>query len=106
MYGLLVWGFQSMRVEKLQKKAICVLENRKYISHTTHIFKELIILKITDLYHVQLYKLYYKNINNLLPRYFRIFAQFLTMYGDHNYDFPKRILQTPHDQTIIFCLIN
>ena len=55
MYGLLVWGFQSMRVEKLQKKAIRVLVNRPYISHTTPIFKELRILIITDLYHVQLY---------------------------------------------------
>ena len=53
MYGrLLVWGFQSMRVEKLQKKAIRVLANRSYISHTTPIFKELRILKFTDLYHV------------------------------------------------------
>ena len=65
MYGLLVWGFQSMCVEKLQKKAIRVLANRSYISHTTPIFKELRILKITDLYHVQPYKLHYKNINNL-----------------------------------------
>ena len=85
MYGVLVWGFQSMRVIKLQKKAIRVLANRPYISHTTPIFKELRILKITD--QVQLYKLHYKNINNLCPVYFRIFAQFLTMCGDHNYDF-------------------
>ena len=86
MYGLPVWGFQSMCVEKLQK-AIRVLANRPYISHTTHISTELIINKITDLYHVQLYKLHYKNRNNLLPVYLRIFSQFFPMYGDHNYDF-------------------
>ena len=56
MYGFLVWGFQSIRVEKLQKIYIRVLANRSYIPHTTPIFKELRILKITDLYHVQLYK--------------------------------------------------
>ena len=95
MYGLLVWGFQSMRVEKLQKKTIRVLANRSYISHTTPIFKELRILKITDLCHVQLYKLPYKNINNLLPRYFRIFAQFFSMYGDHNYDFRNAYFRLP-----------
>ena len=50
MYDLLVWGFQSMRVEKIQKNAIPVLANRPYISHTTPIFKELRILKSTDLY--------------------------------------------------------
>ena len=77
---------------------VTVLANRPYISHTTPIFKELRILKITDLYHVQLYKLHYNNINNLLPGYFRIFVQFLTIYGDHNYDFRKRIIQTPNDQ--------
>ena len=49
MYGLLVWGFQSMSVEKLQKKAIRVLANRPYIFHTTPIFKELRILKITKI---------------------------------------------------------
>ena len=75
MYGLLVCGFQSMRVEKLQNKAIRVLANRPYFSHTTPIFKELRILKVKDIYHVQLFKLHYKNINNILPRYFRIFAR-------------------------------
>ena len=100
MYGVLVWGFQSMRVEKLQKKDIRVLANRSYISHTTPIFKKLRILKISDLYHVQLYKLHYKNINNLLPRYFRIFSQFLTMYGDHNYDFRNAYLRFPMTKRI------
>ena len=95
MYGLLVWGFQSMRVEKLQKKAIRVLTNRPYIFHTTPIFKELKLPKITDLYHVQLYKLHYKNINNLLPRYFPIFAQFITVYGDHNYDSGNAYFRLP-----------
>ena len=92
MYGLPVWGFQSMRVEKLQKKAIRVLANRPYTSHATPIFTELRILKITDLYHVQLYKLHYKHIHNLLPRYF---AQFLNMYGDHNYDFRNVYFRLP-----------
>ena len=48
-----------------------------------------------DLYHDQLYKLHYKNINSLLPRYFRIFAQFLTIYGDHNYDFRNAYFRLP-----------
>ena len=84
-----------MSVEKPQKKNICVLANRPYVFHTTSIFKELGMLKITDLYHVQLYTLHYKNINNLLPVYFRIFAQFLTMYGDHNYDFRNAYFRLP-----------
>ena len=50
IYGLLVWGFKSRRVKILQKKAIRVVANRAYNSHTTPIFKELGILKINDLY--------------------------------------------------------
>ena len=81
---------------------VFVLANRPYISHTTPIFKELRILKITDLYHVQLYKLHYKNINNLPPRYFRIFAQFLNMYGDHNDDFRNTYFRLPMNKRIFF----
>ena len=57
-----------------KKKAIRVVANRAYNSHTTPIFKELGILKINDLYQVQLYKLHYRNINNLLSAYFRTFV--------------------------------
>ena len=40
------------------------------ISHLTPLFKNLKILKIEDQYSIQLYKLCYKNTNNLLPHYF------------------------------------
>ena len=66
---------------------VCGVDKVRYNSHTTPIFKEVGILKIYYLYQVQLYKLHYRNINNLLPTYFRNFAQFLTLYGDHNYNF-------------------
>ena len=69
---------------------------------TTPIFKELRILKITDLYHVQLYKLHDKNINNLLPGYFRTFTQFLTMYVDHNYDFRNAYFRLPVTKRYFF----
>ena len=38
MYGLLVWGFQSMRVEKLQKKSYtCIRKSFLYFSYHTYI---------------------------------------------------------------------
>ena len=95
IYGLLVWGFKSGRVKILQKKAIRVVANRAYNFHTAPIFKELGILKINQLYQVQLYKLHYRNINNLLPAYFRTFAQFLTLYGDHNYNLRNSHFRLP-----------
>ena len=42
-----------------------------HISHTTPIFKNLIILKLSDLYSLQLFKFHYKNTNNKLPAYFQ-----------------------------------
>ena len=65
-YGVLEVGVLKFFL----KKAIRVVANRAYNSHTTPIFKELGILKINNLYQVQLYKLHYRNINNLLPAYF------------------------------------
>ena len=49
---------------------------------STPIFKALQILKIEDLYTVQLYKLYYKLRNNLLSSYFRTFIPYY--HNDHN----------------------
>ena len=73
LYGLLLWGSQYERIEKLQKKAIRVVANSPYISHTTPIFKTMNILKINDLFDIQLFKLYYRIVNNRLPSYFRSF---------------------------------
>ena len=75
-----------------RKKATCVLANCPYISHTTPIFEELRILKSRDLYHVQLYKLHYKNIYIYI---YICISQFLTMYGDHNYDFRNAYFRFP-----------
>ena len=38
---------------------------------------------------------YYRNINNVLPAYFRTFAQFLTLYGDHNYNLRNSHFRLP-----------
>ena len=47
-YGLLSWGSCSERIFKLQKKAVRVITNSKYNSHTDALFKKLYILKIQD----------------------------------------------------------
>ena len=65
IYGL--WGLKWRHVKVLQKKAVRILAFKPYISHSTQILKKLQIFKIEDLYTVQLYKLYYKLRNNLLP---------------------------------------
>ena len=69
-YGLLCWGHTSKMLTKLQKKAIRIVTKSKFNAHTEPLFRELQILKITDLYKLKLYKFYYKIINDQAPVYF------------------------------------
>ena len=72
-YGLLLWGYKNNRIVNLQKKAIRVVAYRPYIAHTTPLFKELRLIKVDDLYNIQLHKLYFRYRKNLLPEYFNLF---------------------------------
>ena len=49
-----------------------VITNSNYIAHTDTIFKTLNLLKLPDLYRLQLYKLYYKmkKQTKLFQKYF------------------------------------
>ena len=58
IYSLNLWGFKHKRITILQKKTLRI----PYISHSTPPFKELKIPMLKDLYTIQLYKTYYKNI--------------------------------------------
>ena len=94
IYGLYLWGLKCRRIKVLQKKAVRILAFKPYISHSTPIFKTLQILKIEDLYTIQLYKLYYKLRNNLLPSYFHTFIPYY--HNDqHTHDLRYTILRLP-----------
>ena len=69
-YGILLWGFNSNRIIKLQKKAIRLLNLSKYNAHTEPIFKSLNTLKLNDIFCLNQLKFYYKLIHNKLPDYF------------------------------------
>ena len=82
-YILCSWGFYSDDLYTLQKKAVCVVANSPYITHTDLIFNKYTFIKIHDL-HNYVYKLKLKNIffrlcNNLLPLYFNSFLQTKTV---------------------------
>lgn len=68
-FGILLWGYQCERIIKLQKKAIRILSLSKYNAHTEPIFKDLNLLKVTDILKLQELKFYYKFKHNLLPSY-------------------------------------
>ena len=50
------------------------------------------ILLLKDLYLIQLYKIYYKNVNNLLQAYFQGFTPNYNDDTDHNHDLRYKML--------------
>ena len=85
-YGLILWGNESHKVLTLQKKAIRLISNSSYISHTNPLFIQHKLLKIGDLFKLKLLKLYYKLSYNLLPCYFDKYREII----EHE---PARILR-------------
>lgn len=65
--NLLIWGHEGKSLFPLQKKAIRAICNSHYLAHTTPLFQSLKVMKLEDLYHLQLLKFYYKYENNVLP---------------------------------------
>ena len=51
----------------LQKRAVRIICNDFYRAHTDPLFKELLVLKINDIYHLRLAEFVYKFKFNLLP---------------------------------------
>ena len=95
LYGLNVWGFKQKHITVLQKKTVRMIALRPNISHSTTAFKELQILMLKDLHYIQLYKIYYKNVNNLLPAYFRGFTPNYNDGIDHNHELRYNVLRLP-----------
>ena len=69
-------GFEWGRLVKLQKRAVRIITNSKYNAHTEPLFRDLHLLKITDIFDVQCMKFWYKFSNNTLPNYFRSMFQY------------------------------
>ena len=69
-YSVLAWGFDLVRLDKLQKRAIRTITCSKYNSHTEPIFKKLNLLKLKDLFNLNVLKFFFKFINQTLPEYF------------------------------------
>ena len=68
-YGLMVWGFQTHRIFKLQKKGLIIITLSGYLSHTDALYKTNDLLKIDDILILQQLKFYFKYLNNILPAY-------------------------------------
>ena len=69
-YGILAWGTKCHNLFKLQKRAVRVILSAKYNAHTAPIFKQLQILRLSDLCALQELKFIHKMENKNLPHYF------------------------------------
>ena len=59
-YGILVCGYNTDRLFKVQKRAVRVISKSKFNAHTDPLFQNLQILKIEDIHKLNVLKLYYK----------------------------------------------
>ena len=66
-FSILAWGFNPGRLNKLQKRAIMVITNTKYNALVEPLLKMLNLLRLTDIYKINLLKLFYKFKNYQLP---------------------------------------
>ena len=84
-YGLKCWGYKLQKISKLQKKAIRIVACKNYTAHTDPIFKQLHIMKVSDIFIVQHLSFYYDLINDRLPSCFSsIYSQLNEKH--HNYN--------------------
>ena len=68
-YCILSWGFRMGRLKLLQKRAVCVMSGSRYNAHTDPLFKKLNLVKLSDLFTLNAYKIYYKLRHVSLPTY-------------------------------------
>lgn len=68
-YGISIWGYNSGRILKLQKRAIRTICSSKYNAHTDPLFKKLSIMKIEDIFRLNCLKTYHNFLNNKVPNY-------------------------------------
>ena len=93
-FSILAWGFNPGRLNKLQKRAIRVITSIKYNAHVEPLLKMLNLLRLTDIFKINLLKLFYKFKHNQLPHYLK------TMLSDadklHTYNTRSNtVLTTP-----------
>ena len=92
-YGILLWGSNLRRITRLQKFAVRALTNSKYNAHTEPIFRNLRLLKVSDIFELNLLKFYFKYKNNGLPSYFDNMFEF--SQTTHNYETRHRNMTHP-----------
>lgn len=101
LYGILVWGFELSRLQKIQKKAIRVICNARYNAHTDPLFKLTNLPKILDLFRASCLSFYFKFLKNDLPVYFQSYT-FPSHADVHTYETrSNNTIVIPHTRTFL-----
>ena len=88
-----------MILKKLQKRAVRIIKNSNYNSHTEPIFKDLHLLKLEDIFICNILKFYYKLEHQTVPQYF--INTFTNRFPTHSYDTRNKdqpLFFRPHTQ--------
>ena len=72
-YGKLAWGYDTIRIFRLQNNSLRAISSGKYIANTDPLFKSLAFLKVEHIHKLQL-KFFYKLVQNHLPLYVNTFS--------------------------------
>ena len=87
-YGIVLWGTAYKtdldRLVKLQKRAVRIISNSSYLSHTKPLFEKYNMLDINQLFSKEVRMFMYKYHNRLLPPSFN--NMFVEMKSVHNYN--------------------
>ena len=83
-YCILLWGFKSDRLFKLQKRTVSIITRSKYGTHTEPLLKALNLLKIEYIMKIKALKLCYRYKQNELPKDF--YSVFTESNDNHSHD--------------------
>ena len=76
-YGIIVWGSTCITyvdpIFKLQKNIVRAISFEPFRSHSSPIFKDLTILKLSDVFHLKLLTFVYESIHKISPSCFHDF---------------------------------
>ena len=113
-YCILCWGSvvkENHSLHILQKRALRLITNSNYISHTEPLCKELRVLKVFDMFYVAVWKFYYKLMHNNLPAYFSTLKPTVPTVCSR-YEIRAPVFHLPYirhtfaEHSVWFCLIN
>ena len=81
--AIFLWGFTTHRLIKLQKRAISIITDSKYNSHTEPLLKSLNILKINAIFTIQCRQFFHNYINYRVPVFSGSFFVENALYHDY-----------------------